>query len=250
MEKLALERLELAPENLRQEPDLEALEALKASIREVGLLKGLVGYEQGGRVFVVAGGHCLRAPKALAAEGHPVGEVPVRLVPREKALLLSLTENLARKDLDPLEEAEAVGRLLREGLSPEAVARELGRTPAWVRARGRVAEGLSPSWRGLLMDLGNGDRYGQVVLGRGTLEAPWPHERFPELVAEGEDEGPSCSVLEALTRQDLVVNDLAAVWAAALLWDLARGKKPAYLGVVYDLDRGTTRAIPWVGSTE
>ncbi len=142
-----LEYLDLAPENTRQEADLEALEALKASILEGGLLQNLVGYEAGERVLVVAGGHRLRALRALAAEGHPVGEVPVRLVPREKALILSVTENLARKDLDPLEEAEAVGKLLEAGLSPESAARELGRSPAWVRARGEVARNLSPSWR-------------------------------------------------------------------------------------------------------
>ena len=114
------------------------------------------------------------------------------------------------------------------------------------RARRELA-GLLEGSRRWWMDLGNGDRYGQVVLGQGTEEAPWPHQRFPELVGgEEEDEGPSCSVLEALMRQDLMVNDLAAVWASALLWDLARGKRPAYLGVVYDLDRGITRSIPWM----
>lgn len=142
-----LEYLALAPENTRQEPDPETLEALKASIREQGLLQNLVGYEAGERVLVVAGGHRLRALQALAAEGHPVGEVPVRLVPREKALLLSVAENLQRKDLSPLEEAEAVASLERAGLSPEAIARELGRSLAFVRGRLQVAKGLSKSWR-------------------------------------------------------------------------------------------------------
>lgn len=142
-----LEYLALAPENTRQEPDPETLESLKASIREQGLLQNLVGYEAGERVLVVAGGHRLRALQALAAEGHPVGEVPVRLVPREKALLLSVAENLQRKDLSPLEEAEAVASLERAGLSPEAIARELGRSLTFVRGRLQVAKGLSKSWR-------------------------------------------------------------------------------------------------------
>ncbi|WP_172959502.1 ParB/RepB/Spo0J family partition protein [Thermus scotoductus] len=142
-----LEYLALAPENTRQEPDPEALEALKASIREQGLLQNLVGYEAGERVLVVAGGHRLRALMALAAEGHPVGEVPVRLVPRQKALVLSVTENLQRKDLSPLEEALAVAELAKAGLAPEDIARELGRSPAYVRTRLAVAQGLAPSWR-------------------------------------------------------------------------------------------------------
>lgn len=142
-----LDYLALAPENTRQEPDPEALEALKASIREQGLLQNLVGYEAGERVLVVAGGHRLRALQALAAEGHPVPDVPVRLVSREKALLLSVTENLQRKDLTPLEEAEAVASLQKAGLSPEAIAKELGRSLAFVRGRLQVAQSLSPSWR-------------------------------------------------------------------------------------------------------
>ncbi|WP_297716161.1 ParB N-terminal domain-containing protein, partial [Thermus sp.] len=105
------------------------------------LLQNLVGYvdEEEGMVRVVAGGHRLRALKELGwAE-----KVPVRLVPREKAALLSLAENLARKELSPLEEALAVARLL-ERYAKEEVAKELGRSPAWVEARAKVAKGLVP----------------------------------------------------------------------------------------------------------
>lgn len=114
------------------------------------------------------------------------------------------------------------------------------------RARREVAEALEKRkverwW----IDLGNGDRWGQVVAGNGTKEAPWPHQRLPELIGDEEDEGPSCSVLEALLRQDLLVNDMAAVWAAELLWHLLRKKKPPYLGVFYDLDRGKATPVPW-----
>ncbi|RTG96037.1 PRTRC system ThiF family protein [Thermus scotoductus] len=95
------------------------------------------------------------------------------------------------------------------------------------------------------VDLGNGDRYGQVLAGKGSPEAPYPAEREPSLVEGEEEEGPSCSVLEALRRQDLLVNDLAAVWAAELVWQILREGRPRYLGVYYDLDRGTTRSVPF-----
>lgn len=114
------------------------------------------------------------------------------------------------------------------------------------RARRQVAEALEKRKVNLWwVDLGNGDRYGQVLAGNGTEEAPWPHQRLPELIGEEEDEGPSCSVLEALLRQDLLVNDMAAVWAAEVLWHLLRGKRPLYLGVFYDLDRGKATPVPW-----
>ncbi len=66
------------------------------------------------------------------------------------------------------------------------------------RARRQVAEALEKRKVELWwVDLGNGDRYGQVLAGNGTKEAPWPHQRLPELIGEEEDEGPSCSVLES-----------------------------------------------------
>lgn len=160
-----LEALELAPENMR-EADPEALEALKRSIQAQGLLQNLVGYvdEEEGVVKVVAGGHRLRALKELGwAE-----KVPVRLVPREKAALLSLAENLARKELSPLEEAEAVARLL-ERYAKEEVAKELGRSPAWVEARAKVAKDLVPEAKEAL-------GRGEIGFGLAALLAELPEE--------------------------------------------------------------------------
>lgn len=160
-----LSALELAPENMR-EADPEALEALKRSIQAQGLLQNLVGYvdEEEGVVKVVAGGHRLRALKELGwAE-----KVPVRLVPREKAALLSLAENLARKELSPLEEAEAVARLL-EQYAKEEVAKELGRSPAWVEARAKVAKDLVPEAKEAL-------GRGEIGFGLAALLAELPEE--------------------------------------------------------------------------
>ena len=73
------------------------------------------------------------------------------------------------------------------------------------------------------IDCGNGENYGQVILGAGTQELPWPEEAEPDLVAEGpEDDTPSCSMEEALSRQDLFVNDFAVRICSCLLWDLLR----------------------------
>lgn len=160
-----LSALELAPENMR-EADPEALEALKRSIQAQGLLQNLVGYvdEEEGVVKVVAGGHRLRALRELGwAE-----KVPVRLVPREKAALLSLAENLARKELSPLEEAEAVARLL-ERHAKEEVAKELGRSPAWVEARAKVAKDLVPEAKEAL-------GRGEIGFGLAALLAELPEE--------------------------------------------------------------------------
>lgn len=157
--------LEPAPENTRK-PDPSAVEALKASIQAQGLLQNLVGYadEEAGVVRVVAGGHRLQALKELGWQE----KVPVRLVPREKALLLSLAENLERKALSPLEEAEAVARLL-ERHAKEEVAKELGRSPAWVEARTKVAKDLVPEAKEAL-------ERGEIGFGLAALLAELPEE--------------------------------------------------------------------------
>lgn len=82
------------------------------------------------------------------------------------------------------------------------------------------------------LDCGNRVRDGQVVLGevlagRARRAAPprLPHvgELYPELLdpaAEEPDEGPSCSLADALERQSLCINAVLADFAVTLLWTL------------------------------
>ncbi len=52
-----------------------------------------------------------------------------------EARLLNLTENLERNDLNPLEEARAVGHLFPQGTVLAEIARELKRSTSWVKYR-------------------------------------------------------------------------------------------------------------------
>lgn len=86
------------------------------------------------------------------------------------------------------------------------------------------------------LDCGNGSNYGQVILGNGQ-DLPWPEKVLPELVAKGvEDNTPSCSMAEALEKQDLFVNDFAVRIASAILWDLFRHGGTDIRGAFYSLD--------------
>ena len=86
------------------------------------------------------------------------------------------------------------------------------------------------------MDCGNGANHGQVILGNGQ-DLPWPEEVLPELTAKGrEDNTPSCSMAEALEKQDLFVNDFAVRIASAILWDLFRHGGTDIRGAFYSLD--------------
>ena len=82
------------------------------------------------------------------------------------------------------------------------------------------------------LDCGNRVRDGQVVLGevaaggaRRAAAPRLPHvgELYPELLhprAEDDDDGPSCSLADALERQSLCINAVLADFAVTLLWSL------------------------------
>ena len=88
------------------------------------------------------------------------------------------------------------------------------------------------SGRRYWLDCGNRVRDGQVVLGqvgggrdRCEPQARLPHvgELYPELLneaADADDEGPSCSLADALERQSLCINAVLADLAVTLLWTL------------------------------
>lgn len=129
------------------------VDELAASIRSVGLVEPLVvralpepeehGHETGGAEGYVVDGHYTHEVIAgqrryLAAAPAGLAVVPCRVVAigDAAALELALVENSQRVDCDPLDEAESIGRLVRDhGRSPEEVASRLGRPVAWVRRR-------------------------------------------------------------------------------------------------------------------
>ena len=116
------------PEQPRRAFDPTALQELADSIRMHGILQpllvreGLAGYE------LIAGERRLRA-----AEIAGLAEVPVIVHPGsggrlEERLELALVENLQRTDLNAIEEARAIQRLLRDfGLTQEALGERIGK---------------------------------------------------------------------------------------------------------------------------
>lgn len=73
-----------------------------------------------------------------------------------------------------------------------------------------------PYW----LDCGNEARSGQVILGRFDRTLPHILELDPTGMKGDEASGPSCSALEALTRQHLMINPNVALQAAGMLSDL------------------------------
>ena len=103
-----------------------------------------------------------------------------------------------------------------------------------------------------LLDMGNQSHFGQVVLGafhksRGMLEVSLPTVTmlYPELLGEDfneQDQGPSCSLAEALQKQDLFINRDVTTPALHILWELLSKRRLTYHGVFTSLE--TLRRTP------
>lgn len=111
-----------------------------------------------------------------------------------------------------------------------------GRIQIWENIRHKELENVHPSNRMVYwLDMGNLEKTGQVILG--SLKAvtqpkdikncvPWLPtviDVFPQLkIIKEVDQGPSCSLAEAIGRQDLFINSTIAEYGCNLLWKLFR----------------------------
>lgn len=124
-----------------------SIAALAASIRRLGLLQNLtvIPFGDDGDFEVVAGGRRLAALKLLAKKRRIPEDwpVPCLLVADTLARTASLTENLQREAMGPVEELLAWKALVAEGRSVEAIAADFGVTPLVVKRRLRLAN-VSP----------------------------------------------------------------------------------------------------------
>jgi ParB family chromosome partitioning protein len=109
----AIERIVPCRTQPRQNFDAAALDELTASIQMHGLLEPLVVRRLPGedRFEIVAGERRWRAAQRAGLHEVPVH---VREVNEQSAFELALVENVQREDLNPIEFAEALGRLIAE----------------------------------------------------------------------------------------------------------------------------------------
>jgi ParB family transcriptional regulator, chromosome partitioning protein len=125
--ELSLDRLQAGRYQPRTRMDETALQELADSIREHGLLQPIVVRPIGGnRYEIVAGERRFRAANLAQLSQVPV---IVKEVSDENALAIALIENIQREDLNPLEEAGAIKRLLDEfNYTHEQAAQAIGRS--------------------------------------------------------------------------------------------------------------------------
>ena len=170
LRQLPIELIRPNPRQPRKEIDEESLLALAGSLGERGLLQPvLVRPSVDGAYELIAGERRWRAATLAGLDTIPA---LVRVHDDAESLELALIENMAREDLNPIEEARACALLVEElGLTREEIGRRVGRSRVAVSnllrlldlpdealdmlARGDLTEGHG---RAILMAQGHDER--------------------------------------------------------------------------------------------
>jgi ParB family chromosome partitioning protein len=110
----------------RREMDAQALEDLANSIRNQGIIQPLIVRPIGDKYEIIAGERRWRAAQLAG-----LTEVPaiIRNIPDEAAIAVALIENIQREDLNPIDEASALQRLIEEfSMTHQQVAEAVGKS--------------------------------------------------------------------------------------------------------------------------
>ena len=168
------------PNQPRKIFDLKGLEELADSIARHGVLQPLtvrrtdLGYE------LVAGERRLRASRLAGLRQVPCIVLDIN---SQQSSLLALVENLQRRDLDYIEEAEGLARLIRiSGCSQEEAAKKIGKSQSAVANKLRLLR-LSPDLITRLRQNSLSERHARALLRlntdaerRDVLEAILKHD--------------------------------------------------------------------------
>ena len=189
-------RLDMRPETLAELAD---------SIKAQGVVQPIVVRPLGAppagesqRYEIIAGERRWRAAQLAG-----LGEIPavVRCVPDEAAIAMALIENIQREDLNPLEEARALERLIQEfGLTHQEAAEAVGRSRAAVSNLLRLLE-LPDEIKALVEQRSLEMGHARALLG---LQSRRQQAEVGGLVAK---KGLSVRETEALVRRLLVSKD-------------------------------------------
>src|SRR5215471_7489870 len=121
---IAIDQIDVNPNQPRKVFDSAALEELTASIRSSGVIQPIVVRRYGSGYQLIAGERRWRAARQAGLTRIPA---VVREATDAQSLEIALVENLLREDLNPMEEAEAYQKLLAQfGWTQEELAHKVG----------------------------------------------------------------------------------------------------------------------------
>ncbi len=118
------------PYQPRKDFDEKEIESLSQSIKESGLLQPIIVTRKNDRYLIVAGERRWRAAAKAGLKKIPA---IIKDVSEKQLLVLALVENINRKDLNPIEEAEGYKVLVEDmGYTQEEVAKVVGKDRATI----------------------------------------------------------------------------------------------------------------------
>lgn len=127
---LAISQLKPGRYQPRTHFDETALDELAESIREQGLMQPILVRTDGNQFEIIAGERRWRAAQRAGLTDVPV---LVKDVPENAVAAMALIENIQREDLNAIEEAHGLQRLIQEfGMTHDAVAQSVGKSRAGV----------------------------------------------------------------------------------------------------------------------
>ena len=177
LRSIAVSDIRPNPDQPRQTFNTDALDELADSMRQRGVIQPIVVRPHGRTFQIVAGERRWRA--AQRARLHQIPAV-VRNLSDEETLEIAIVENVQRKDLNAIEEAEAYAKLSTDfGHSQSRLAEIVGKSRSHIANLMRLLE-LPDSVKSLVVDE-------KLSMGhaRALINAPNAHELAPLIVKQG-----------------------------------------------------------------
>jgi ParB family chromosome partitioning protein len=186
LQKLKLDQLQPGKYQPRTHMDQESLVELAESIKSQGIMQPILARALiAGNYEIIAGERRWRAARLAGLTEVPV---LVRVVADEAALAMSLIENIQRENLNPLEEATGIQRLINEfDMTHQLAAEAVGRSRSAVSNLLRLLN-LAPPVQELLM-------HNQLDMGHARALLSLPNAG--QITAANEIVGKGLSVREA-----------------------------------------------------
>jgi ParB family chromosome partitioning protein len=127
-EFISVDQVRPSPEQMRRKFASESLRELAESVRQHGVLQPVLVRRLPDGYQLIAGERRWRAAQLAGLDKIPAIVRGPGPAPEQESLLLGLIENLQREDLDPIEEAQGIRRLIEQfGLTHEEAAARLGK---------------------------------------------------------------------------------------------------------------------------
>ena len=190
---IPVDLLQRSPYQPRQDFPQDSLQELADSIRAQGVVQPIVvrPVSSGTAYEIIAGERRWRA--AQLAGLHEVPAV-IRRMDDQSALCMALIENIQREDLNPLEQARALSRLMAEfDMTHDAIADAIGRSRSAVTNLLRLLD-LSERVRKLL-------EQGALEMGHARAMLTLPADSQLEVALKVAQQGLSVRATEALVRR-------------------------------------------------